>query len=594
MSCLLCGRPKSVIIRRFLITSPNLNNSKTDYNRLSIFFLSLLIVAALLLKLHLLFRISINQDEFFYLSRVYEYAHGTLTQSMQNFHVHFFPWFTVFGPNEVNQVIGGRMVMYLLFLCTCNYIFLIGRYYLCTTGALFSVLCYISFAFTVANGANFRADTIATFLFLFALYHFLIKKESIIFNVAAGLAMALALMFTIKAAIHMTVFGALVLIRLFFLRDFHKSIVPISAFLLAFFVGYVISYKLHIATFPSTTMSAQAQTVGNIYSSFVLFDRFFPQLRFFKLTLSADFIIWLFLAIGIIFNAIDSVKKKDNSINIYLFSLFLPLFSLLFYRNAFPYFYVFITPTATLFCGYMLWRLTGIIEIKNRIMCFILVVILGAAVFKNFIIYYSAFSPGRTVAQHQTLDVIHKMFPNPVPYIDGCSMVSSYPKTGFFLSSIGMEGYLKAGKPIMEKLLHQEKPLFLLANVPHLNLYSHTPAKSDTDFCFMEDDWQVLKSYFIHHWGAVWVVGKRFEFERKNENYKFKITVPGLYRVEGDVNVIIDGKSLTAGDTVKLETGAHTVGNLEHVGLVNLRWGDNIYKPEVEPVSDRLFLGPFM
>jgi hypothetical protein len=519
---------------------------------------------------------------------------GSLIHQLQSFHVHFFPWLSVFGPNEVSQVIGARLIMYLLFLGTCSYIFMIGRYYLNTTSALFSVLCYLSFDFTVVNGANFRSDTISTFLFLFALYHFLIKKESIIFNVAAGLAMALALMFTIKSVIHMSVFVALVLIRFLFSRDIHKTIIPISGFLLAFLLGSIIIYKLHAGSFPSMTMAIQAQTIDSIYSTFILFDRFFPQFRFFKSTLVADLIIWLFLATGIILNAIDSLKKKNNSINIYLFSLLLPMLSLLFYRNAFPYFYLFITPTATLFCGYMLWRLIGIIKIKNAIICFTLVVIVGVAVFKCFITYYSVFASKRTAAQHQTLDVIHKMFPEPVPYIDGFSMVSSYPKRGFFMESIAMERYLKDGEPIMEKLLHQEKPLFLLANVPHLNLYSHIPTKSDTGLSFMEDDWQVLKSYFIHHWGVVWVVGRRFEFERENSNHKFRITVPGLYTVEGNVNVIIDGKLLNAGDTIKLETGTHIIGNIENVGLVNLRWGDSIYKPDAKPVSDHLFLGPFL
>jgi len=141
----------------------NFDNSKIDYNRLSIFFMSLFTFAALLLKFHLLFQISINQDEFHYLSMIYKHMHGNLTQTLQSFHVHFFSWLTILGPNEVIQVIGARIVMYLFFLGTCIYIFLIGRYYLDATNGLFSVLCYISFVFTVVNGAGFRHDTIATF-----------------------------------------------------------------------------------------------------------------------------------------------------------------------------------------------------------------------------------------------------------------------------------------------------------------------------------------------------------------------------------------------------------------------------------------------
>ncbi len=572
----------------------NFDNSKIDYDRLSIFFMSLLIFAALLLKFHLLFQISINQDEFNYLSLVYKHLHGSLTHTLNSFHVHFFPWLTILGPNEVIQVIGARIVMYLFFLGTCIYIFLIGRYYLDATSALFSVLCYISFVFTVVNGASFRHDTIATFLFIFALYHFLVKKESIIFNVAAGLAMAIALTVTIKSAIHMTVFGVLVPIRLFLLRDFHKTIVPTSGFLLAFLFGSIISYKLHMATIPGARMATLEHTISSAYSTFVLLDQFFPQLRFFKLTLEYDLFIWLFLATGIIFNTIDSVKRKKNPINLYLFAFLIPLFSILFYRNAFPYFYVFITPTVTIFCGYLLWRLTGIIKIKSRIIFFVLVVIVGGAVFKNFIGFYSVYSARQTQVQHQTLDVIHKMFPDPVPYIDGCSMVSSYPNVGFFMSSAGMEGYLKAGKPIMKKLLNKKKPLFLLANVPHLNLHSNGPAESGFNLVFMADDWQALKSYFIHHWGSIWVVGRRFEFKREYESYKFSIIVPGVYTVEGNENVLIDGKLIHAGDTVELKTGTHTIRNQGTPGLTKLLWGDHLYRPSEKPASNRLFIGSFV
>ena len=572
----------------------NFDNSKIDYNRLSIFFMSLLTVAALLLKFHLLFQISINQDEFHYLSMVYKHMHGNLTQTLQSFHVHFFSWLTILGPNEVIQVIGARIVMFLFFLGTCIYIFLIGRYYLDVTNALFSVLCYISFVFTVVNGAGFRHDTIATFFFIFALYHFLVKKESVIFNVAAGLAMAIAFTVTIKSAIHITVFCALVPIRLFFLRDFHKTIVPTSGFLLAFIFGSIISYKLHMATIPGAKMAIMGPTISSTYSKFVLLDQFFPQFRVFKLTLEYDLLIWIFLAAGIIFNTIDNVKRKNYPINIYLFAFLIPLFSILFYRNAFPYFYVFIMPTVTIFCGYLLWRLTGIIKIKSRIICFALVVIVGGVVFKNFIIYYSVFYAKQTRVQHETLDVIHKMFPDPVPYIDGCSMVSSYPKVGFFMSSAGMERYLQAGKPIMKKLLNTKKPLFLLANVPHLNLHSDVPSASDTNLVFMAEDWQALKAYFIHHWGPIWVAGRQFEFKRDYESYKFNITVPGVYTVDGNENVLLDGKLIHAGDTIELEAGTYTIRNQGIPGLTKLLWGDHLYRPLNKPASNRIFIGPFM
>jgi hypothetical protein len=186
------------------------------------------------------------------------------------------------------------------------------------------------------------------------------------------------------------------------------------------------------------------------------------------------------------------------------------------------------------------------------------------------------------------------MFPDPVPYIDGCSMVSTFPGSGFFMSSAGMEGYLKKGESIMERLLTLKKPRFLLANVPHLNLHSDDPAKSYIGLSFMTDDWQTLKSYFIHHWGPIWVAGKHFEFKRGNENHRFKITVPGLYTVEGNQNVLIDDRLIQTGDVIKLETGNHIIKNRGSPGLTSLKWGENLYRPAEKPVFDRIFMGPFL
>ena len=153
------------------------DKSNVDYNKLSVIFLSMLIFSALSLKLHLVFRIPINQDEFHYLSMIYKFMDGEPLSSINSFHVHFFSWICFLNQNEVIQIIYARMVMFLLFAGTCINLFLVGRYYLDKVSSLFSVLCYISFVFSVVNGASFRHDTIATFLFLFAVYLFITKKN---------------------------------------------------------------------------------------------------------------------------------------------------------------------------------------------------------------------------------------------------------------------------------------------------------------------------------------------------------------------------------------------------------------------------------
>jgi hypothetical protein len=484
--------------------------------------------------------------------------------------------------------------MYLFFLGACYYLFLIARYYLDEISALFSLLCYQSFAFTAINGSSFRHDSIATFFLMFALYYFLVKENTPNFRATAGLAMAIAMVFTIKSAIYLATFGGLIVVKFLFSRNFYKTLVPDFIFIFTFSVGYIIINKIHILTIPEVSIATQFDSISKIYSTFILPEQFFPQFKIFLLLFKLDWIIWLLLLSGIILLIIDYAKKTCVLKNIGPFILLIPLFSILIYRNAFPYFYVFAVPPATIFCGYLLWKLIHRVKLKHQIIYFVLIVIFGSFIFKNLVTYYASINSNQIGFQSKILNVIHKMFPDPVPYIDGCFMVSSFPDTDLFLSSAGMEGYLKVGEPIMEGLLTAKKPRFLLANVAHLNLHTDAPAKSYKGISLMTKDWQILKANFIHHWGPIWVAGKQFRFKNKNEMKRFKIAVPSIYTIEGNESVFIDGRLIQIGDVVSLKAGDHIIKNQNSPGLTSLRLGENLYRPIVDPPIEHIFLGPFL
>ena len=65
--------------------------------------------------------------------------------------------------------------------------------------------------------------------------------------------------------------------------------------------------------------------------------------------------------------------------------------------------------------------------------------------------HYAANLANQQRQQKETLDLVHRLFPEAVPYIDRCSMVSTFPKVGFFMSSLGMRFYHERGEPIMEE-----------------------------------------------------------------------------------------------------------------------------------------------
>jgi hypothetical protein len=215
-------------------------------------------------------------------------------------------------------------------------------------------------------------------------------------------------------------------------------------------------------------------------------------------------------------------------------------------------------------------------------------------IFANFIVQFPRYikSSELTALQRNLLSTIHTMFPEPVPYVDKCSMVSSYPKVGLFMTVAGMRNYLQRGKPIMDDLLANKKPIFLLANYLFLDLSSNEPPRNIHGQALLEADWKALKSYFIHHWGPIWIAGKQFSLGPDIPMQNFDITVPGLYTVEADTDIIIDGTLLHHGNAVSLEEGVHAIEVQGIKASIKLRWGDHLYRPDNE-LNWTTLLGPY-
>jgi hypothetical protein len=561
--------------------------SKRDYRR-SVAILAAFVVTALALKGLLTPLYPIHDDEFYYLSQVYAHERGEPQPPFQTFHVHFFRWLSAVGPNEVTQVVAARMVMYLLLLGTCFYLFRLARYFLGTRGAVFCVLCYLCFLSTIANGASFRSDTPAAFFMVFALYHFIVREDSAFAQVRAGLALAVSLLFTIKAAIYLPVFAAWFLARLLLRGGGWKSLMRTGGFLGALVLGFLALYKLHTATLPHSGGGNNAAFLGGVFSTFVTFGQIFPARRWIIQTLVIDSFIWLLLLGGLMVHGMDLRQRRyaRHEPQTLLPVLAIPLLSLLFYRNAYPYFFVFLMPTATVFCGYAFEFPASKLKNAGRMTAAVLSAVLGLMVFANFLVHvprYLLSQTELTVRQRDVLAAVHQMFPQPVPYVDTCSMVASYPKVGLFMSPAGIHSYHRYGQPVMGRLLSQRKPAFLLVNYPWLlDLNRNEPPRPFGGEGLFDEDWAALRSYFIHHWGPIWVAGKQFDPGSAAEPRCFEIIAPGLYTVEAPTDVLIDGTLYRDGSVVRLQEGAHTVRAEGASTMIRLRWGDHLYRPNSE------------
>jgi hypothetical protein len=183
--------------------------------------------------------------------------------------------------------------------------------------------------------------------------------------------------------------------------------------------------------------------------------------------------------------------------------------------------------------------------------------------------------------QRAVVATVHRMFPQPVAYIDRASMVGSFPQAGFFMSTWGMETYRAAGRPVLSENAARRPPAFMIVGHPAQEWalaglpLSHPLALAPRDAAF-------LRQNFIPHWGPIWVAGKTVGKGR------FEMGIPGLYTVEAASAVRIDGRMVAPGQTVRLSAGPH---KLEGVERATLRIGERLYRPASPPPVGRLFWG---
>lgn len=544
------------------------------------------------LALHRSFITNVNWDEFYYLANVHLYRRGMLSMPLQSFHVHLFGWLPLFSDDELHQIFAARVALWLLSIVSCWLIFAIARRFCSRLAALLSVLFYFGFSYVVDHGPSFRSDPICAFLFLGSLYVLLDWNRSPYRIVLSGALLAVAMMITIKSVIYLGTIGTIFVG--FFLVEADKSAIAKKAliFIAAFAGSLAILYYIHGITLAGAAASNPATFVRGAGEKTLLAPPFLPRINIIRNALFQNGPIWVLVALGLAKAGYELARGRGRRDAVILLSFAVPLLSLLIYRNAYPYFFVFLMPAVVILGGYFAdvliarWRIAG-----SRVAFLVLagtVLMVSGSVLGDYIRRL----PDQTVAQAEVIATVHRMFPEPVTYIDRNSMIASFPKVGFFMSTWGMESYLSRHRPIMEDLIRREQPKFLLANSCALELSRR--ADDDPVACplrLLDEDLEALRANFVHHWGAIYVAGKSFDLVRPSEPQTFEILIPGVYTLEAGVAVSIDGETYRPGDPVSLDRTTHEIAATGEATRALLRWGERLYRPDHGPSRQPLYQG---
>ncbi|MGD8841203.1 MAG: glycosyltransferase family 39 protein [Gammaproteobacteria bacterium] len=534
------------------------------------------ILVILAIQAFYLLNFNINWDEFLFLSLVFEYSAGTLSKSLQTFHVHLFSWMTGLDRDEIQLTLLGRGFMLFCELATLGFIYSISRKFVRTGFALFAVLAYLASGFVLMQGTSFRADPMITSLLMAAIYLLMEKSDRPWKDIAASVSIGLAFVISIKSVFYApAILGALIWRTRHSTGMEHRIRLCIGLFL-GVSVSILVFYFWHRSTL--APVEAKAVTRLNSVFSRVLLDiPFWPQRQYFLSWITASWPQALLIFSGI--SLLWSRQSRESTSRLTVSLLFaLPILSIFFYRNAFPYFYPFIVASSMISVAI---GGQAVAESVSRVF--------SRTLLTSIVIYMFVYTLGQSylysfhhqTGQRETISLIHEMFPQPTPYIDRNSMIASYPKCGFFMSSWGMEKYRETGKPVFSRVLDECEPKFLIANSYQLKSALYGNSSEANPYLLLDEDARLLKSNFIHHWGAIWVAGKNFDLDGRPTS--FQIPVAGIYTVESPAQIILDEQQYGDGDYLFLSKGSHVIESTPQ--QVELRYGRHLPRPGYPPSS---------
>jgi hypothetical protein len=560
--------------------------------------LAFLVVAGLALRARLLTTLNINWDEFFFLSRVHAHGKGALSERLLTFHVHLFSWVPSTSSSEIDQVFAMRAVMLGCGVATVFAIVWLGwRLLGSVTAGLFGGVACLSFSLVLqfGNSARFDPPIVAAFLVAAAL---IVSERRWLLPVAGAL-VAVAFLISIKSAFFLPTLGTLFVARRLAGTPWRDVLRDALGFVVVIVVVAAAVGAWHVATLAAPSAPAASGSGGGggllaIGAKMTSAANAFPQKETLQKTLGWDRAFWAYLVIGVVVTVVGARRAgaaRAHGLMVLAFAI--PLVALTFYRNAFPYFYVTVIPPASLLVGAMLARVEQALRAHVVAVAVVTAALASPMVWTAWRWFDANHDDQVQRTQRLALEGVHRIFPDPVPYIDRCSMVSSYPKVGLFMSTWTLEDYRQRGRPIMADLLAREQPRFVLANVPSLDLHQPELDTDNSIYALLPDDFAALRDNFVHHWGPVWVAGKRITLDDKHATVTVDMPIGGPYLVESARPVRIDGVLRAAGDAVDLHPGSHTVavdgGAVGVVTTVVLRTAEARPPPDVVAPTDSLF-----
>ena len=516
------------------------------------------LACVVLLQIELVWNRPVNWDEAFHLSEAHAFSQGRLNETLQVLHVRAFFWLPMLSFDAVDQIRVARVFMLACELFTTGAIFAIGRRFADPIAAALAGLAYLTAGYVFQHGFSYRADPMAAALLMGSLWILAASRLRMPAILGAGMLAALATVTTIKVVLYLPAFSGIAWLRWQEAEDRRAMLRSLAGFTVTAAAFTVIALALTVLTLPQSGTGSAARTISR--SSTMMFSGgLFPQWPF----ILGAIIAAPLAAMLLILTPLELWRARlTRPRRIALFLFIVPLTSIAFYRNSFPYFYSYILPPVMVAVSIAMQALVARIP----------AILLALALIANALI--SSFATPREVLprQKQVLAAAHAIFPQPVAYFDFPGMLPDFPKANFFMTSWGMRNYYAGLEPSFTQVMSRKIVPLLIVDQDSLE---HNQMGSEPGWRLLDQDAKALREGFIPHWGPLWVAGRHFPVAETQRS--FIIYTPGEYTLEG-AGARIDSTAFQPGQTLVLKRGEHRFARLGE-GDISLRWGNHLKRP---------------
>jgi hypothetical protein len=508
-------------------------------------------VCALLLitKAWLVTRVNINWDEFFFLSEIHALLRGDLHSSFQTAYTRLFGWLALLGEHEVARINIARFVMLALLALSAWLLYRLGRRWYSAPAAALGSLSFLGLWVTLRHGASFRVDALLLPLQTGALLALTQHAWSPFRrSVTSGSLLGMACVLSVKAVLLAPVVLALLLLQRGAVDAKLRSGMQLATAAAVIAATLLAAHHLAMpdAADQASPTGLQPQSVAqrayDAWQRTIAGAEFLPRRPVLREQLRADPLFWLLTIGGL---AVALARRQWGAA-----SCALSVLPVLFYRNAFAYFFVvMLAPLAVLVAAACDAALAAVRRRATERLAQWTVAGLALAFALQAGAHTLRLAADRQAEQRRLVEGVHAMFREPVPYLDHSGMISAFPKANFFMTSWGMERYAEDGRGFVRDALLQRRAPLLIENRAELRVGAPRYG------LLLPDDRALIERFYLPYWGPVRVAGVQITVTAGAVN-QVELPFPGNWRLQSSQAVQVDGTLVAQGQVFSVDSKA--------------------------------------